>query len=208
MQDNEVEKPKYGRKTEKISKKHSLEDKDNYEDWLENELSIVMVDENILEKVRNKTIVHEVDNPIYLDEVACFRSILEDILNKIINRGDNKSYLAEVSGDMEVHLLEDGQDHVMDEHHVLEQGLPEVVVIRVALKGRVANNSSWKEPMDMDRNTLSARRFKVMSERGLLMIRMNHMESLANIIIDKEEHMNRDEKVKDEMEYVARQVME
>ena len=35
------------------------------------------------------------------------------------------------------------------------------------------------------------------------MIRMNHMESLADIIIEKEVHMNRDEKVKDKMEYVA-----
>ena len=89
VQDNVVEKPNYGRQTGKISKKHSMKDKDNYEDWLENELSIAMVDDNILEKVRNKTIVHEVDNAIHKDEVACVNSILEDILNKIINRGDN-----------------------------------------------------------------------------------------------------------------------
>ena len=48
-----------------------------------------------------------------------------------------------------------------------------------------------------DVNRLSGGRFKVMSEMGMQMVRINHMESLA-FIINKEEYMDRDVTVQDE----------
>ena len=46
-------------------------------------------------------------------------------------------------------------------------------------------------------NRLSEGRFKVISEMGMQMVRINHMESLA-FIINKEEYMDRDVTVQDE----------
>ena len=83
----------------------------------------MMVDEEILQKVTNKTMFHMVDNGIYLVEVACITNILEGILSEIVCRGDNDNVLDEVEVVREIHMLEDGQGQVVDEHQVCQQGL-------------------------------------------------------------------------------------
>ena len=58
-----------------------IEDAERYEDWPDNEIRFMMVDEEIMQKVRNKTVFHMVDTQIYLEEVACITDILESILS-------------------------------------------------------------------------------------------------------------------------------
>ena len=61
-----------------------MEDAERYEDWPDNEIRFMMVDEEIMQKVRNKTLFHMVDTQIYLEEVACITDVLESIrLNSV-----------------------------------------------------------------------------------------------------------------------------
>ena len=85
----------------------------------ENELSIRMVDDEIVKKVRNKSVLDFEDNGIYCVEVACIKDIediLESIIGDIVCRGVNYNVTDEMVGKA-VHMHDDWQGQVVGGHH-------------------------------------------------------------------------------------------